>query len=176
MAVGPPAWGAALARWVPWGPRWITVDVAVVGGGASGGADRGLAVADGQALRAGLPGGADRAAGARRRGVAYGARRPEHLLNVPAGRISADPADPLHFVRWAKGRVSGVAPGAFLRRRSYGQYLRWFLENAVRRRRAGRGAGPRARGGGPDLEGAGWIPGAAAERQVPPGARSGGSG
>ncbi|HEY8208956.1 MAG TPA: FAD/NAD(P)-binding protein [Myxococcaceae bacterium] len=107
------------------------VDVAVVGGGASGVLTAAwllrMAKRSGPGFRVAL---IERQA--RAGGVAYGTRRPEHLLNVPAGRMSADPADPLHFVRWAKGRVRGVAPGAFLQRRRYGEYLRWFLENAVR--------------------------------------------
>src|SRR5579884_3628342 len=35
-------------------------------------------------------------------GPAYGACRPEHLLNVPAGRMGAFAEDPFGFVRWLR--------------------------------------------------------------------------
>lgn len=48
------------------------------------------------------------------RGVAYGTRQECHLLNVPAGRMSAFPDDEGHFLRWAYGRDSTVRGGSFL--------------------------------------------------------------
>lgn len=36
------------------------------------------------------------------RGVAYGTRNPAHLLNVPAAKMSALPADHDHFRHWAE--------------------------------------------------------------------------
>lgn len=66
-------------------------------------------------------------------GVAYGTRRPEHLLNVVARNMSAFPDLPDHFVRWlrTRGAFDGV-PDAELRerfvpRRVYGDYLRSLL-------------------------------------------------
>jgi uncharacterized NAD(P)/FAD-binding protein YdhS len=58
-------------------------------------------------------------------GVAYGAARPWHLLNSRAGAMSADPADPGHFARWA-----GVGPQEFVPRPVYARYLRAVLADA----------------------------------------------
>ena len=60
-------------------------------------------------------------------GLAYGAARPFHLLNTPAGRMSAFPDDPEHFTRWAQGRDPAVGGGSFLPRPLYGEYLRDLL-------------------------------------------------
>src|ERR1035438_9342870 len=38
------------------------------------------------------------------RGVAYGSRRPEHLLNVAARNMSAFPDMPDHFLQWLRTR------------------------------------------------------------------------
>ena len=38
------------------------------------------------------------------RGVAYGTRRPEHLLNVAARNMSAFRDEPDHFLRWLRSR------------------------------------------------------------------------
>lgn len=63
------------------------------------------------------------------RGVAYGTECPEHLLNVPAGRMSAFADDPQHFVQWVGERVgrpgypASVAPDDFLPRQIYGDYV-----------------------------------------------------
>ena len=56
-------------------------------------------------------------------GLAYGAAHPLHLLNTPAGRMSAFPDDPEHFTRWAHARDPQVTGGSFLPRRLYGEYL-----------------------------------------------------
>src|SRR5690606_7794125 len=37
-------------------------------------------------------------------GVAYSTRRPEHLLNVPAGKMSALPDEPGDFLAWLAAR------------------------------------------------------------------------
>ena len=97
---------------------------AVIGGGLSGtlqaihllreGAERVLLIERGRA-----PG----------RGVAYGTDRPEHLLNVPARRMSAFPDDPDHFVRWFAARGGGTAED-FAPRMLYGDYVVELLEKA----------------------------------------------
>src|SRR3982751_2152216 len=43
------------------------------------------------------------------RGVAYSTQSPEHLLNVPARRMSAYADDPEHFTRWFADRAGGTA-------------------------------------------------------------------
>jgi uncharacterized NAD(P)/FAD-binding protein YdhS len=66
-------------------------------------------------------------------GVAYSTFDPRHILNVPAGRMSLDPAAPDDFLAWLKGR--GLAPrddaaGWFAPRQLYGQYLEQRLREA----------------------------------------------
>lgn len=63
------------------------------------------------------------------RGVAYGTTNPEHLLNVPAARMSVWPDDPEHFLRWVaerSGRLGypdAVSGSDFLPRAIYGDYV-----------------------------------------------------
>jgi uncharacterized NAD(P)/FAD-binding protein YdhS len=73
------------------------------------------------------------------RGVAYGTTLDCHLLNVPAGNMSAFPDDPENFLRWAKTQeqrllnppwVTEVGASSFLPRRAYGDYLVWLLGQA----------------------------------------------
>src|ERR1700734_2477166 len=55
-------------------------------------------------------------------GAAYGTNDPTHLLNVPAPRMSAWPADPDHFTSWLDQRA--VTPAeSFAPRLAYGRYL-----------------------------------------------------
>lgn len=65
-------------------------------------------------------------------GLAYGAAHPSHVLNVRAGGMSAFPDDPQHFVRWLEARGVTDAPGAFVPRIIYGEYLRELLEAGLR--------------------------------------------
>ncbi len=65
-------------------------------------------------------------------GLAYGAAHPSHVLNVRAANMSAFPDDPSHFVRWLEARGVQNAPGAFIPRVTYGEYLRELLEAALR--------------------------------------------
>lgn len=68
------------------------------------------------------------------RGVAYGTNSPAHLLNVPAGKMSAFPDDPGHFVRFAQSHDSSIQPGTFVRRSVYGAYLEHLLAEAAAQR------------------------------------------
>ena len=67
----------------------------------------------------------DRAA-ASGRGIAYGTRDGAHLLNVPAGKMSAWPDDPDDFTT-----ALAAEPGAFAQRRDFGDYLAAQLADAV---------------------------------------------
>lgn len=64
------------------------------------------------------------------RGVAYGTRRMEHLLNVAARNMSAFPDQPDHFVNWLRTRAEyDLVPDYELRERFiprtiYGDYLK----------------------------------------------------
>src|SRR5262249_15097055 len=68
------------------------------------------------------------------RGVAYGSRRPEHLLNVAARNMSAFPDMPDHFLQWLRTRSEyDTIPEAELRERFiprmvYGDYLRGLMQ------------------------------------------------
>ena len=65
------------------------------------------------------------------RGVAFGTPDAEHLLNVPAGKMSLDPENPGDFLSFARARVSGVHGHALLSRRLYGDYVQTRLAQAV---------------------------------------------
>jgi uncharacterized NAD(P)/FAD-binding protein YdhS len=64
------------------------------------------------------------------RGIAYAKRGFPYLLNVPAGRMSANSQDPDGFVNFARRRLGNVGREDFLPRELYGDYLEWSLENA----------------------------------------------
>lgn len=60
-------------------------------------------------------------------GVAYSTRDPKHLLNVPAGRMSAWPDNPQDFVDWLTKTYGVADPTAFVPREWYGRYTRETL-------------------------------------------------
>ena len=65
-------------------------------------------------------------------GRAYGTEDPGHLLNVPAGRMSAFAEDPDHFVRWLASNAPGPADrDAYVPRMLYGRYLSELLDGAA---------------------------------------------
>ncbi len=66
------------------------------------------------------------------RGVAYAARDFPYLLNVPAGRLSADSQDPLQFLRFARQSLPEADSEDFLPRALYGDYLQDALLQAER--------------------------------------------
>jgi uncharacterized NAD(P)/FAD-binding protein YdhS len=65
------------------------------------------------------------------RGLAYGTHSPQHMLNVPAGKMSALPDDALHFLRYARWRDRHVQHDSFVARSVYGDYLEWTLREAL---------------------------------------------
>lgn len=62
------------------------------------------------------------------RGVAYAQSAYPHLLNVPASRMSLDPADPEDFLRFAKRENPQASGEDFLPRSVFGDYLQHLLE------------------------------------------------
>jgi uncharacterized NAD(P)/FAD-binding protein YdhS len=61
------------------------------------------------------------------RGLAYGTRCERHLLNVPAGMMSALPDEPSHFLDWLQVSDPSAHAGTFAPRRTYGDYLEDLL-------------------------------------------------
>jgi len=57
------------------------------------------------------------------RGVAFSTDHVSHLLNVPAGSMSAFERDPSHFARWLGGRGFPNAQHDFVPRSLFGDYL-----------------------------------------------------
>jgi uncharacterized NAD(P)/FAD-binding protein YdhS len=75
--------------------------------------------------------------GAMARGVAYGTNSEQHILNVPAGRMSALEDDPDGFVRFLHERGVTAGSGSFVGRHYYGAYLEALLVQASERAPAG---------------------------------------
>ena len=109
-------------------------DVVIVGGGFSGtlsavqlllrAPNLSVAVVD----KGSIPG----------RGVAYRTKYSCHLLNVPAGSMSALPQEPDHFLRWAQANFGApVQATSFLPRAFYGRYIGSILEEITGRKGAG---------------------------------------
>lgn len=73
------------------------------------------------------------------RGAAYSTTDPLHLLNVPAGRMSAFPDRPDDLLDWLRTQPRDVCPslaggiddGTFVSRRLYGRYLQHLLGQAL---------------------------------------------
>jgi uncharacterized NAD(P)/FAD-binding protein YdhS len=65
-------------------------------------------------------------------GPAYATSDPQHLLNVPASKLSVETDRPCNFLEWASTRVAGVTGASFLPRGLYGEYLRHSLDAAAR--------------------------------------------
>ena len=124
-------------------PEDRRLDIAIIGGGASGTLTAvqllRLAAARWLPLRIKL---IDEH-GRHGLGQAYSTEEPAHLLNAMAGQMSALPGDPDHLIRWAAEDSSSAdgrqaaSPGTtskttFLSRPDYGRYLRDTLADAER--------------------------------------------
>ena len=66
------------------------------------------------------------------RGVAYAAHDVPYVLNVPAGRLSVEPGDPLHFLRYVRQSHPDADAEDFMPRSLYGSYLQEVLDEAER--------------------------------------------
>ena len=64
------------------------------------------------------------------KGLAFGTRRPEHLLNVRAANMSAYPDNPNDFLRWMGFDTTDQA-NRFVPRLTYGHYLHEQLLSAM---------------------------------------------
>jgi uncharacterized NAD(P)/FAD-binding protein YdhS len=65
-------------------------------------------------------------------GLAYSTPSPRHLLNVPAGKISALPQEPDHFLNWLRANHDAeAAPDAFVPRAVFGRYIRSIFAKAT---------------------------------------------
>ncbi|WP_210558235.1 MULTISPECIES: FAD/NAD(P)-binding protein [unclassified Pseudomonas] len=73
--------------------------------------------------------------GAMARGLAYGTNSSLHLLNVPAGNMSAYVDDPEHFLRFCQARDSDCVASSFVPRKIYGDYLANVLDEAEKQSR-----------------------------------------
>ncbi len=104
--------------------------IAIVGGGFSGAmvAVHLARLAGPEALRVVLFEKTERLA----RGIAYGTRCDQHLLNVPAGLMSALPEEPTHFLDWLRAVDPSAHAGTFAPRRVYGDYLEALLHSSAK--------------------------------------------
>jgi uncharacterized NAD(P)/FAD-binding protein YdhS len=71
------------------------------------------------------------------RGVAYASHDVPYILNVPAGRLSVDPQDPLEFLRFVRQSHPDADAEDFMPRALYGEYLQDTLDRAERSAPAG---------------------------------------
>lgn len=62
-------------------------------------------------------------------GLAYGTHAPVHLLNVPAGRMSAFPDKPDDFLNWLNVNHGKWTGDQFAPRKLYGAYINSLFEN-----------------------------------------------
>jgi len=103
-------------------------DVLIIGGGFSGAATAVHLLRQRRGITAGVVERAPQLG----RGLAYSSPHRFHLLNVPAGRMSALPDDPEHFLRWAQNHYdASVQPRSFLPRSVYGNYVGALLDEAI---------------------------------------------
>jgi uncharacterized NAD(P)/FAD-binding protein YdhS len=66
------------------------------------------------------------------RGVAYASHDVPYILNVPTGRLSVNPEDPLEFLRFVRQSQPDADAEDFVPRALYGDYLQDTLDRAER--------------------------------------------
>lgn len=98
--------------------------ITIIGAGFSGSTLATLLASEDETIEVCLVGVGDTFA----RGVAYGETRPEHVLNVRAGHLGADPDNPGEFADWLNLGRQGRE--GFLPRLAYGEYLIDRLQKA----------------------------------------------
>jgi uncharacterized NAD(P)/FAD-binding protein YdhS len=64
-------------------------------------------------------------------GTAYSNDRPEWLLNVRSGNLSALPSEPDHFVNWLRQQGMAADPNAYYPRQTYGRYIQSLTQQAL---------------------------------------------
>jgi uncharacterized NAD(P)/FAD-binding protein YdhS len=109
------------------------LDIAIVGGGASGTLTAVQLLAHATAREIPVDITLIDEHGRHGLGLAYSTTHPGHLLNAMARQMSALPDDPDHLVRWAAASLapdSTPSASTFLPRHAYGQYLRDTLAAA----------------------------------------------
>ncbi|MER2102585.1 MAG: FAD/NAD(P)-binding protein [Pseudomonas atacamensis] len=65
------------------------------------------------------------------KGLAYGTNSPAHLLNVPAGNMTAVVSDPDSYLKFCQRYDKEIQPSTFTTRKLYGEYLEDLLLNAA---------------------------------------------
>jgi uncharacterized NAD(P)/FAD-binding protein YdhS len=65
------------------------------------------------------------------RGLAYGTRSPQHVLNVPAGRMSLFADETNDFLQYLQQQDAAFRGGDFVSRSLYGDYLAQRLRDAI---------------------------------------------
>src|SRR5436190_1320582 len=64
------------------------------------------------------------------RGIAYNTPFAQHLLNVPAGKMSCLPDEPEHFLNWLQKQNPDNQETDFVSRQHFGDYLNHCLNEA----------------------------------------------
>lgn len=108
-----------------------TLTVAIVGGGFSGSISAAQLLRQSKSARLPMRVVLLEQRGSIGEGLAYSSPEECHLLNVPAGRMSAWPDQPSDFLRWANVRNPSITADDFLPRQWYGEYIRQTLLKAA---------------------------------------------
>jgi uncharacterized NAD(P)/FAD-binding protein YdhS len=64
------------------------------------------------------------------KGLAYGTNSPTHLLNVPAGNMTAIIGEPNSYLEYCQRRYENITASSFTPRQVYGEYLEFLLNEA----------------------------------------------